>query len=284
MVKAEACRLALRRPIGARGLQHVVGAGDVGLDEIARPVDRPVDMGFGGQMHHRVGAVTRENPVQRGAVADIGLLEGIVRAVGDAGHVVQTGRIGQRIEVDHAMPPRDRQPHHRRSDEPGAAGDQQLHGAASIIGERQFRTRPDSGALASLSLSIGVRVAKPPVDADIGIVPAHRAVAVGRIVVGAFVDDLGIGLARDKAVQEPRGHQQLLAVLERSARPRPIARRWASPRGYPPPRRTAARARSAPACPGHVGATGNAARARCRPAPTANGCPARSHGRARLRP
>jgi hypothetical protein len=57
-------------------------------------------MAFGGEMHDRVGLVLGENPVHRGAVADIGLLEGVAGRVGHLGHVVEAGGIGQRIEVD----------------------------------------------------------------------------------------------------------------------------------------------------------------------------------------
>ena len=48
--------------------------------KVAGPVDRAVDMAFGGQMHHRIGLVGGKDPVERGAVADVGLLEGVVRA------------------------------------------------------------------------------------------------------------------------------------------------------------------------------------------------------------
>ena len=46
VVKAEAFGAALRHPIGPGGFQHVVGAGHVGLDKGARPVDAAVDVGF----------------------------------------------------------------------------------------------------------------------------------------------------------------------------------------------------------------------------------------------
>lgn len=50
---------------------------DVGLDEFARCVDRPVHMAFGGKIHQIARLVLFEQLTQRGAVADIHLLEAI---------------------------------------------------------------------------------------------------------------------------------------------------------------------------------------------------------------
>jgi hypothetical protein len=72
-----------------------------------------------------------EHPVHRCAVADIGVLEGVTGAVRHACHVVETGRIGQRVDIHHLVAPCDRQPHNRRADEPRAARHQKLHDAVS---------------------------------------------------------------------------------------------------------------------------------------------------------
>ena len=127
MVKPERLWPALRHPIAPRRLQHVEGPGDVGFNEIRRPVNRPVHMAFRGKVHHRIGAVGGENPVQRRAVTDVGLFERIKVRFCRIGHVVQTGRVGQRIDVDHFMPARNRQPHHSRADKARAPGYQKFH-------------------------------------------------------------------------------------------------------------------------------------------------------------
>ena len=85
-------------------------------------------MRFRRQMHHRVGGMGGKNPVQRRAVADVGLFERIARAVRNRGHIVQTGGIGQRIKVDHRMARPHRLPHHGRPDEPGPARHKDFHG------------------------------------------------------------------------------------------------------------------------------------------------------------
>ena len=84
-------------------------------------------MAFRREMHDRIRAVLRQDPVQRSAVADVGLLEDIARGVPDRCDIRQVRGIGQRVEVHHLMSPRDRQPHHRRADEARPAGHQDLH-------------------------------------------------------------------------------------------------------------------------------------------------------------
>ncbi len=74
-------------------------------------------MAFGGQMHHGIGVVQGKDAVQRRAVADVGLFKAVQVRSRDRGHIVQTGGIGQGVEVHHLMPARHGQPHDRRADE-----------------------------------------------------------------------------------------------------------------------------------------------------------------------
>ena len=78
-------------------------------------------------MHHDIGAVVGKHPVQRRTIPDIDLLEAIERRLRHHRHILEIGRIGQAIEVHHLMTPRNRQPHHGRSDEAGTAGDKKFH-------------------------------------------------------------------------------------------------------------------------------------------------------------
>ena len=128
MVKAELCWFPLPCPIGARSFQQMVGAGDVGLDEIAGTVDGTVHMAFGRQMHHRIRSMLGKDPVEGGAVADVGLLEGIVGALCHACHIVETGGIGERIEIHHAIALGDGAAYHGGADETRSSGDQKFHG------------------------------------------------------------------------------------------------------------------------------------------------------------
>jgi len=48
------------------------------------PVVRTINTGFSSEVHH---GVSGEYPIQRRPVTDIGLLEGVTRAVGHLGHI-----------------------------------------------------------------------------------------------------------------------------------------------------------------------------------------------------
>ncbi|CAM3626011.1 hypothetical protein PANO111632_22115 [Paracoccus nototheniae] len=110
-------------------------------------------MAFGGQMHHRIGAVGGKDAVQRRTVADIGLLKRIAVGLRRIGHVCQIGGIGQCVEVHDLVPARDGQPDHGRADETRAAGNQDLHaGSSKLKGDVQS---PNAGAARSLSDSKG---------------------------------------------------------------------------------------------------------------------------------
>jgi hypothetical protein len=127
VVEAEALRLALPQPVAPRRLQQIEGAHDIRLNEIPRPVDRAVDVAFGREVHHRVGPVRREDPLERLPVADVGMLEGVERRARDLRQIVEAGGVGEGVEVDDRMAAADREPHNGRADEAGAAGHQELH-------------------------------------------------------------------------------------------------------------------------------------------------------------
>ena len=131
VMKAEAFRAPGFRPVFARRLQHVVGAGDVGLDKIARPVNGAVHMAFRGQMHDHIRLPRRKDPSERRAVTDVCLFKHIARRVRDVFDIVEAGGIGQRVEVDHLMPARNRQPNNGGPDEPRASGHKYFHALSS---------------------------------------------------------------------------------------------------------------------------------------------------------
>ncbi len=153
MVKPEPFGPALPFPIGTRGFEQVEGAKHIRLDEGRGAVDGAVDMAFCGEVHDRIGSMRLQHPVERGAVADVDLFERISGRVRHVRHVVEAGGIGQRVEVDHIVPARNGQPDHRGPDEPGAAGDEQLHADTSKAKGLSISDR--RGAAASLSDSTG---------------------------------------------------------------------------------------------------------------------------------
>ncbi len=114
-------------PIVPGGLQQRIGSDDIGPDEVAGRVDRTVDVGFGGEVHHRIRPEFTENPVQFRPVADVGPFKP---------EPVRTGNLRQRFEVarvsqfvDHADPflrLADQIPDQCGADESGAAGHQNI--------------------------------------------------------------------------------------------------------------------------------------------------------------
>ena len=73
------------RPVAAGGFEQDVGAGDVGLDEVAGAVDGAVDVGFGGEMDDAGGLVLGKEGIHGGPIADVGVGEAIARGVGHRG-------------------------------------------------------------------------------------------------------------------------------------------------------------------------------------------------------
>ena len=112
-------------PIAQRRLQQHIGAHQIGLDEIPRPVDRPVDMALGGQMHDGVRLEFAQRPCGRLRIADVGLEEGKPGTARDRRQRRQIAGIGKLV-VDEYVVRRLRQnaPHDRRTDKAGAAGHQ----------------------------------------------------------------------------------------------------------------------------------------------------------------
>ena len=88
----------------------------------------------------------------------------------------------------------------------------------------------NAGARRSLSESVTAVRRHAPVDAEVGIVPQHAAVAGGVVGVVDLVDDLRVGRQRDEAVQEAARHEDLRAVLGRDllGDPPPVGRRAAA--------------------------------------------------------
>nr|BFF13325.1 hypothetical protein GCM10025699_46280 [Microbacterium flavescens] len=114
-----------------RGVEQLLRAEHVGLDEDRGVPDRAVDVRLGGEVDD--GVDLGEEPVEQGAVADVALDEGVARGVGDGGEVRLVARVGQGVEHDHlgAFEARvgvfEGASDEVRADEAGAAGDEDFH-------------------------------------------------------------------------------------------------------------------------------------------------------------
>ena len=88
-----------------------------------RPVDRAVDVAFGGEVHHRVGTVCLEHLLDRGGVGDVGLDEEVAGVAARLLERLFRGGVGHLVHVDHAVVGgADEMADHGRADEAAAAG------------------------------------------------------------------------------------------------------------------------------------------------------------------
>ena len=122
-------RVVQAAPIGAGGFEQGEGADDIGVDKFACAVDAAVNMAFGGQVHHGAGLVFGEDALERGAVADIGLLEGVARVAGHGGKRLQVAGVGEFVEINDALVGvLDQVADKGGADKAGTAGDEKGHG------------------------------------------------------------------------------------------------------------------------------------------------------------
>ena len=87
---------------GPQGVEERVRAVDVGQDELAGVVDRPVDVGLGGEMDDALDA--GEEAPDEGLVADVAEDEFVARVVLDVAQVVEVPGVGQLVQVDDPRP------------------------------------------------------------------------------------------------------------------------------------------------------------------------------------
>src|SRR6478672_6833501 len=135
----------------AEGIFHnlVIIAVDIGLDEIAWPVDRAVDMRLRRQVQHRVGFERAQHFVQQRAVANITALKPVTGMVLDRLQRGEVGGIGKLVEVENCLVEfANQEPAHRRPDKPGAAGHQNFH----AFSHRTTPARAGSGSAGATSL------------------------------------------------------------------------------------------------------------------------------------
>ena len=99
-------RLAIGRQLGvisARRFKHRIGAHDIGTDEIARAVNRTVDMGFRRQMHHGIRLEFGEKAHHRRLVGDVTFGKSVACAVVQAAQIFRRSRVGKLVDVEDAM-------------------------------------------------------------------------------------------------------------------------------------------------------------------------------------
>jgi len=131
-----------RAPVTARGFEQGEGADEVGLDEVGRAIDRAIDVRFGGEMHHRIGAMLRENARDRRRIGDVDDFQRVAPALGERAKRRVRSSIGQLVEIDDLLTLAQQLPHHRCTDEACAAGHQNLGHAHPFAARWSERITP----------------------------------------------------------------------------------------------------------------------------------------------
>ena len=89
------------RPVKVpRGIEHFEGARHVGANELARPVDRAVDVRLGSEVEHRRWAKARKERANEVAIADVAVNELVSRRTRDGREIVEISRVRQSVEND----------------------------------------------------------------------------------------------------------------------------------------------------------------------------------------
>ena len=119
----------MQEPLHTHAHGHVaqhVGAEAVGAHERIAVLDAAVDVGLGGEVHHRVVAI--HGRLHHVLIADVAVHEpapSVIDEVADGGEVA---RIRESVEDGDLVVAVGKQPPHIvRADETGRAGDEQLH-------------------------------------------------------------------------------------------------------------------------------------------------------------
>ena len=107
----------------AGGVEQGAGADHVGAGEGVLVVDRAVDVGLGGEVDDRVAALHR-------LAHDRRVLDRADDQLGALGQVLAPAGVGELVEHDDLVLVAG-EPHVGGADEPGGAGDQELHAASS---------------------------------------------------------------------------------------------------------------------------------------------------------
>src|SRR6266704_4959501 len=85
-------------PPGPGFLEQSEGTDDVGLNKFRRPVDRAIDVAFGGEVNDRARGVFLEEPPHQSPVADIAVEEYVRRIAFVAFEVCRIACIGELVQ------------------------------------------------------------------------------------------------------------------------------------------------------------------------------------------
>ena len=112
--------------MGARFLEQAESPDHVGLDELARTMDRAVDVALGSEMKDRARPMLGQQPSDQGAVADVALNQLAYPRLQKFSDGLSVACVGQLVQHEHRFTAlREPVVDEVASDEAGGSGDQQ---------------------------------------------------------------------------------------------------------------------------------------------------------------
>ena len=110
------------------------GADNVSLDEIARTMDRAVDMALGGKVDDGAGAVLGQQSTNQRGLANVAAHEDMPHITLQTGEILQIARVGELVKIDDGLVVLV-QPVENEvgADKPGTAGYEDSHSESSGV-------------------------------------------------------------------------------------------------------------------------------------------------------
>jgi hypothetical protein len=116
--------LSIERPVILQAsLKYLIGTDNIGLNELARAIDRPVDVTFGRKVHHAIRSEVFEPSKEPPIGCDVGLYESILRQGAKIFKRTEVPRIGQRIDIQNLVASAEQIPNQVRADKASTTSD-----------------------------------------------------------------------------------------------------------------------------------------------------------------
>jgi hypothetical protein len=105
-------------------VEQAKGSDNVGEDEVFRSDNGSVNVALGSEIHNCIRAVGQEQFPNERSVFDASVDEYVCRMILDRDEIAKIARVGELVEIDHAITGCDSLQHKIRTDKPGPACDQ----------------------------------------------------------------------------------------------------------------------------------------------------------------
>jgi len=90
-------------PVTTHGFEQVEGADHIGLDKLARTMDRAIDMRLGRKVDHRTRLVLSQQLFNQRPIANIATHKNVPCIATQRLERIQIARVGELVEVNHRL-------------------------------------------------------------------------------------------------------------------------------------------------------------------------------------